>query len=179
MIQKIQAWDARVILYINQHFKHKFLDYFFIGVTYLGSEVFALGFILALAILPGSAIDSFALYAAAALVLASLTVGILKNTIKRPRPFVSLYQLKSLKIGIDEYSFPSGHTTAAFCLAVTSALVTRGHMASGVYLFLALLVALSRVYLGVHYPSDVLAGSFIGSFYAVFIHMIREVIQYV
>jgi undecaprenyl-diphosphatase len=80
---------------------------------------------------------------------------------------------------VDQFSFPSGHTTAAFSLAVTSALVTQGNIASSVYLILALLVAISRVYLGVHYPSDVIVGGIIGSSYAVLIHIIREVITVV
>lgn len=176
MIEKIKAWDERVILYINQNMKHKLLDYFFIAVTYLGSDVFAVGFVLAFAILPGSKVQSFALSAALALVLSGLTVGVMKNTLRRKRPFETIIELDSLRIGIDQYSFPSGHTTAAFCLAVTSALVTQGNIASAAYLLLALLVALSRVYLGVHYPSDVITGGFIGSSYALLIHLIREVL---
>ncbi len=176
MIGKIKAWDERVILYINQNLKFKGLDYFFIAVTYLGSDVFAIGFILAFAILPVSTVQSFALYAALALILSGLTVGIMKNSIRRKRPFETLIELKSLRIGVDQFSFPSGHTTAAFSLAVTSALVTQGNIASSVYLILALLVAVSRVYLGVHYPSDVIVGGIIGSSYAVLIHLIREVI---
>lgn len=173
MIEKIKAWDARVVLYINKNLKRKYLDYFFIGTTYLGSDVFAIGFILAFAFLPVNKINDFALYAAASLILSSVTVGILKNRIRRKRPFEEILELKSLKIGIDQFSFPSGHTTAAFSLAVTSALVTSGHIASTVYLLLAILVAASRVYLGVHYPSDVMAGAFIGSFYALFVNIFR------
>lgn len=176
MIGKIKAWDERVILYINQNLKYKGLDYFFIAVTYLGSDVFAIGFILAFAILPVSTVQSFALYAALALILSGLTVGIMKNSIRRKRPFETLIELKSLRIGVDQFSFPSGHTTAAFSIAVTSALVTQGNITSSVYLILALLVAVSRVYLGVHYPSDVIVGGIIGSSYAVLIHLIREVI---
>jgi undecaprenyl-diphosphatase len=175
MISKIKAWDERVILYINQNLKHRVLDYFFIAITYLGSDVFATGFVIAFALLPVSTVQSFALYAAVALILSGLTVSIMKNIIRRKRPFETLIELKSLRIGVDQYSFPSGHTTAAFSLAVTSALVTQGNITSALYLFLALLVAISRVYLGVHYPSDVIAGGIIGSSYAILIHIIREV----
>jgi len=173
MIEKIRNWDERSVIYINQKIKRKYLDYFFVAATYMGSEVFAIGFILAFAFLPASKIDDFALYAATALILSSITVGILKNAIKRKRPFESIIELKSLKVGVDQFSFPSGHTTAAFSLAVTSALVTNGHVASSAYLLLALIVALSRVYLGVHYPSDVIAGGVIGSFFAIAVHIFR------
>ena len=173
MIEKIRNWDERSVIYINQKIKRKYLDYFFVAATYMGSEVFAIGFILAFAFLPTSKIDDFALYAATALILSSITVGILKNAIKRKRPFESIIELKSLQVGVDQFSFPSGHTTAAFSLAVTSALVTNGHVASSAYLLLALIVALSRVYLGVHYPSDVIAGGVIGSFFAIAVHFFR------
>lgn len=171
MLEKIRIWDERIVIYINQNIKRKPLDYFFVAATYMGSEVFAMGFILAFLLLPVGKIDDFALNAAVALVLSSVTVGMLKNAIKRKRPFETIIELKSLKIGVDQFSFPSGHTTAAFSLAVTSALVTNGHVASTAYLLLALLVALSRVYLGVHYPSDVMAGGLIGSFFALAVHL--------
>lgn len=173
MLEKIRKYDEKIVRYVNDHLKHKFLDYFFVAVTYLGSDVFALGFILGFALLPLKAIESFALYAAISLMLTSITVAILKNRIKRKRPFENIIDLKSLKIGIDQYSFPSGHTAAAFSLAVTSALVTSGNIASSIYLLLALLVAASRIYLGVHYLTDVAAGALIGSFYAVLVHVIR------
>ena len=173
MIDKIKNWDERIVIYINQKVKRTYLDYFFTAATYMGSDIFAIGFILAFSILPMSRIDAFARYAAIALIMSSVTVGIMKNKIRRKRPFESIIELKSLKIGVDQFSFPSGHTTAAFCLAVTSALVTEGHIASTVYLILALIVAISRVYLGVHYPSDVIAGGVIGSFYAILVNLFR------
>lgn len=174
MLNKIRMFDEKIVVYINKNLKRKYLDYFFIATTYLGSDVFALGFLLAFAILPVSRIDDFSLYAAIALILTSMTVGILKNTIKRKRPFETIFELDSMKIGIDQYSFPSGHTSAAFCIAVTCALVTSGNIVSMVYVFLAMLVAFSRVYLGVHYPSDVISGAFIGSFFAILVNFVRR-----
>lgn len=173
MLDKIRRLDEKIALYVNVKFKHKYLDYFFVAATYLGSDIFAIGFILGFAFLPVNNMEAFALYAAISLILTSLTVSIIKNNVKRKRPFESILELKSLKIGIDQYSFPSGHTAAAFSLAVTSALVTSGHVASSIYVILALIVALSRVYLGVHYLSDVTVGALIGSFYAVLVHVIR------
>jgi len=174
LLNKIRMLDEKIVIFINKNWKRKYLDYFFIATTYLGSDVFALGFLLAFALLPVSRIDDFSLYAAIALILTSMTVGILKNTVKRKRPFETILELDSMKIGIDQYSFPSGHTSAAFCIAVTCALVTSGHIVSMAYVFIAMLVAFSRVYLGVHYPSDVISGAFIGSFFAVLVDFVRR-----
>ncbi len=173
MLEKIQKLDEKIVRYVNGNLKHKYLDYFFVAATYLGSDIFAIGFILGFTFLPVKSMEAFALYAAISLMLTSITVAIIKNTVKRKRPFESIIELKSLKIGVDQFSFPSGHTAAAFSLAVTSALVTSGHVASTVYVLLAILVAVSRVYLGVHYLSDVTVGALIGSFYAILVHLIR------
>ncbi len=173
MFQSIQKLDEKIVRYVNGNLKHRYLDYFFVAATYLGSDIFAIGFILGFTLLPVKSMEAFSLYAAISLMLTSITVAILKNVVKRKRPFESIIELQSLKIGVDQFSFPSGHTAAAFSLAVTSALVTSGHVASSVYLFLALLVAASRVYLGVHYLSDVTVGALIGSFYAILVHLIR------
>lgn len=173
MIEKIQKLDEKVSVYVNTKLKHKYLDYFFVAATYLGSDIFAIGFILAFTFLPVRNIEAFALYTAISLLLTSLTVSIIKNTVKRKRPFESIPNLQSIKIGIDQYSFPSGHTAAAFSLAVTSALVTSGHVASTIYVLLAVIVAASRIYLGVHYLSDITVGALIGSFFATLVHLIR------
>lgn len=174
MLEKIKRLDERIVIYINQNIKRRYLDIFFIATTYLGSDLFAMGFLLAFAFLPISRINDFSLYTAIALMLSSVTVGILKNTFRRKRPFETIIELESLKIGVDQFSFPSGHTSAAFCIAVMSALVTTGNVVSLIYLALAFLVALSRVYLGVHYPSDVITGAFIGSFFAVMVNIFRS-----
>ncbi len=173
MLERIRKMDEKFIRYVNGNMNHKYLDYFFVAVTYLGSDIFAIGFILGFAFLPINNMKDFALYAAISLMLTSITVAIIKAKVRRKRPFETIIELKSLKIGVDQFSFPSGHTAAAFSLAVTAALVTSGHVASSVYVILALLVAVSRVYLGVHYLTDVTVGALIGSFYAILVHFVR------
>lgn len=83
----------------------------------------------------------------------------LKHVLKRARPDRPAF--KAAITPADEFSFPSGHSTAAFLFAIL--VVTSFPIwSSAVYLW-AVLVAMSRVVLGVHYPSDVIAGAILGT----------------
>src|SRR4029453_4242540 len=85
----------------------------------------------------------------------------LKHSIGRPRPFVAGPDIRAWVRPLDKFSFPSGHTLHAVAFAV----VFSWHFPLiGVALVpLVLLIALSRVALGLHYPSDVAAGALIGA----------------
>jgi undecaprenyl-diphosphatase len=87
------------------------------------------------------------------LIISTILVQLLKRRIIRVRPFEVLENLHIKKIQIDPYSFPSGHTAASFSLAISATLLfsTLGL----IFLSLAVTVGISRMYLGVHYPSDV------------------------
>lgn len=86
---------------------------------------------------------------------------ILKNTIKRPRLYRSINGFKSIILASDEFSLPSGHTSAAFfictflCVAFSAAFLP-------LYLW-ACAVGLSRVVLGVHFLTDIVIGAIMGS----------------
>ncbi len=83
---------------------------------------------------------------------------LLKDWLKRPRP---LTDPAALLIEMPtSYSFPSGHTLIAFCAAAT--LLVFMPRVGGVAVLLATLIGISRVYLGVHYVSDVIFGAIIG-----------------
>lgn len=103
-------------------------------------------------------------FAAACALVCSLlfTNVILKNIFQRPRPWLDCAALIPLVTERDPNSFPSGHTSAAFAFALGSlrALPKRWMKVSVVVL--AALMALSRLYVGVHYPSDVLVGFVVG-----------------
>lgn len=86
---------------------------------------------------------------------------VLKNTLKRRRPPEVVPCFTSVVTASDRFSFPSGHTMGAFLLAT---LVCQHIGAAALPLILwACAVGLSRVILGVHFPSDIIAGAVIGS----------------
>jgi undecaprenyl-diphosphatase len=85
----------------------------------------------------------------------------LKNSLKRKRPPDIVPDFSCVVMPSDKFSFPSGHTMAAFLLSGLCALEL-GSVATPIYLW-AIAVGCSRVILGVHFPSDILAGAVIGT----------------
>jgi membrane-associated phospholipid phosphatase len=96
------------------------------------------------------------------LVTAAILTTSLKYAVNRPRPFRTYTDIDP-RVHVGRYSFPSGHTSAAFALA-TSITMAYPKWYVGVPAFVwAAAAGYSRLHLGVHYPSDVLAGALIGS----------------
>jgi undecaprenyl-diphosphatase len=97
----------------------------------------------------------------AAALLATAGAQILKRRLLRPRPSRAIDGFAPLADNPDAFSFPSGHTAAAFAVAV--ALAGEPFGAGPLALLLAGGIGLSRVYLGAHYPLDVAVGAALGS----------------
>lgn len=91
---------------------------------------------------------------------------VLKNSLKRNRPAAALQNFHSIITPSDQFSFPSGHTSAAFMVAT---LLAYFFPALSVFLYgWATLVGCSRVMLGVHFPTDILVGAILGISVAIF-----------
>ncbi len=158
MMDAITQWDFS-ILEALQGCRTPFLDKFFSAVTHLGDHGI-LWIILALALLCIPRTRRLGLCVALALVLDLLLCNILiKPLVARPRP----YALRELALLIDapkDFSFPSGHAAAS--LAAASALALNRSRLTVPALAAALVICFSRLYLYVHYPTDVLAGILLG-----------------
>ncbi|MGI9210874.1 MAG: phosphatase PAP2 family protein [Methylococcaceae bacterium] len=102
---------------------------------------------------------NFLIVALFAFAVERLLYFVLKNGLKRDRPQEAI-GIKSFIIPSDKFSFPSGHTSGAFLMAT---LITYYHPALGLPVYMwSTSVGLSRIFLGVHFPTDILVGMLMG-----------------
>ena len=156
----IQALDAGVLYWAEAH-RTPVLDRVMSFITGLGDAGF-IWILLTLALLVPRKTRRAGLAMAAALALSAVLVNlILKPAVMRPRPFDALQGLTAIIPHPADWSFPSGHASAsaAAAWAALRRLPKRAGVPAAV---LAGLICLSRVYAGVHYPSDVLCGAAVG-----------------
>jgi membrane-associated phospholipid phosphatase len=149
----------------------KFLQFISDSISF-----FSLGVPLAVAIWMGFSGDkkksglSF-LYVGLSIAVAGLISYIIKNIGLVPRPYEVDTRIVQWSVG-GGFSFPSGHTTEAFAAATAvTFLFPKWRVALPVF-FWASLVAFSRIYLGVHYPFDVLGGIAIGTTSSYTLHLL-------
>ncbi|HCO18727.1 phosphatase PAP2 family protein [Gudongella oleilytica] len=165
----LKKFDSHFIHLINTRIKNKYLDRIMIRVTDLGGAVFTTIFATALIVFGSKQVKFMGLEAIVALSFGQIFVQSLKKLFSRERPYKILEHLHTFGIDLRDYSFPSGHTTASFSLATTIAL----NMPKFTILvfFMAIIIGMSRIYLGVHYPTDVAAGIILGITASVTVHM--------
>ena len=127
----------------------------------LGDGIFWYALIAALPLIWGSQAIGASLRLGGVGLLGVIVYRWLKTRLRRPRPFVLDRTIRPGTAPLDQYSFPSGHTlhATAFTLVAVSCYPDLAWL----LVPFAALVAVSRVVLGLHYPSDVLAGAAIGT----------------
>jgi undecaprenyl-diphosphatase len=153
--------DHSLFYSINTGCRNVFLDFLMPFVSNLGDDRFLLAVAVVLILLRSKEVRRSGFLLLAGLITSALVVTVLKNGIARPRPFVVLQNVH-LMLKVGGFSFPSGHAVNAFMAATLFVVFFRSKKIWYLYL-VALGIAFSRVYLGVHFPSDVFAGALIGS----------------
>lgn len=148
------------ILYYFQKISNPFLDLLFQGATVLGEELI---FIVLITYIFWNVSKKEGFTIAGILLSSQLINGIIKVLVQAPRPFQVLPGIEGKRLATATgYSFPSGHTQGAAAFYTTLALEIKKSWFRLTMIILIVLVAVSRMYLGVHWPIDTIAGGFFG-----------------
>ncbi|MNO35149.1 putative undecaprenyl-diphosphatase YbjG [compost metagenome] len=161
LLQKLISLDQQLFMGINGRLHRSSLNFWLYHLTHLGGAWFTILFSMFMWYFTPQPWSRTGLQAGVTLALSHIPVAIAKKAYPRLRPYLTLPGTNTFPNPLTDHSFPSGHTTAIFSITVpfmiTQPLLTM------ILLPVALLVAMSRIYLGLHYPSDTLAGAVIGS----------------
>ena len=156
----ITQTELAVLDWIQANLQCGFLDTLATLVSGL-AEYGALWIILTLGLIAYPKTRKVGIAAAIALVLELITCsGIIKPLVARPRPYVYRPELELLVPQLKDFSFPSGHTAVSF--AATCAMAAMRQRGWTTALVISILIGLSRMYLFVHFPTDVLCGAVLG-----------------
>ena len=150
-------WEGRLLLWIQENLRRDWLNPVMNFITNLGNEgIFWIALIVLLFFFKKT--RKIALCAAVSMILTLVLVNIvLKPVVARTRPYVLLENLTFITKQPGDFSFPSGHS--AHALAASWVMFRMMKKKYGVpLLILGILIALSRLYVGVHFPTDVIAG---------------------
>lgn len=156
LLQAIDKMDRKLFIALNQT-QSGYMNRIIHLITRMGD--LASQAVLVIALLLPQATRSLGIKLAVIQIIVTIVIQLLKAAVARVRPYNALPGIKVAKAEKD-YSFPSGHTAASFTTAITISAFFPA--LSLVCLSLAAFIGYSRVYIGVHYPSDVVAGSVIG-----------------
>lgn len=157
----LRELDGAVLLWIQEYLRGPATDIFFVFYTTLGNAGLV-WLVLSVIMLCFKSTRKAGVTALLALAVGFVfTNVILKPLVHRARPWLVVEGLTALVAESDPHSFPSGHTCAAFAAACAWRSYLPKQWANAA-LVCAVLMGFSRLYVGVHFPTDVLAGALVG-----------------
>ncbi|HWP30316.1 MAG TPA: phosphatase PAP2 family protein [Fimbriimonadales bacterium] len=172
---RLWEWDKEVFDFINQGLRSPWADAFFRFFTWLGLGWVQIGILLLIWLkeekLRESMMTCFIGWS-----IASVITHTLKFTIDRVRPSTLLHAFVAQDEKILIYSFPSGHTATSFAIACALALSLPKHrlLVSSIAFVVAFLVGVSRIYRGVHWPTDIIASALLGFSSGILAHLLMN-----
>jgi undecaprenyl-diphosphatase len=160
-LQQIKTWDMELCVFCNRQSRSFTVRNLFRLVSRLGDGVFWYVLMVALLLQYQIAALPAVLHMLAVGLVGTAIYKVIKGKTLRPRPFNVYPAIVCMGKTLDQFSFPSGHTMHAVAFSIVSA----SYYPELLWLVapFALMVALSRPILGLHYPSDVLAGAALGA----------------
>ncbi|MCD8511750.1 MAG: phosphatase PAP2 family protein [Bacillus sp. (in: Bacteria)] len=170
-MNRVVTWvvtgDEQMFNFVNRNIKCRIFDVILPKITHLGGATFSLASLLLLIVLADGVVRLWGIQAMVSLVVSHLFVHFVKKMYCRERPYTKLSNVNLCASPLKDYSFPSGHTTAIFSIVMVFCI----HMPYlGIVLLpIASLIGLSRIYLGLHFPTDCIIGACIGIFSSILV----------
>jgi undecaprenyl-diphosphatase len=160
-LQQISRWDVELCEFCNRQSRHISVRNLFRMVSRLGNGVFWYTLMIVLLLRYQAAALPAVIHMLAVGLACTIVYKLVKHKTLRPRPFNVYPTIVCMGKTLDQFSFPSGHTLHAVGFSIIAVF----YFPALIWLVLpfSVLVGLSRPILGLHYPSDVLAGGLIGT----------------
>jgi undecaprenyl-diphosphatase len=163
-LERLQQWDELLCVRVNRGARQRPVVLLFQAVSWLGNGIFWYALMLALLLADARGAAMPVLHMAFVGAVCTCCYKMLKHSTVRSRPYQVNPLVSAGAAVLDRFSFPSGHTLHAIAFSLVA-----GSHYPGLWIvlgFFTVLTAVSRVALGLHYPSDVIAGGALGALIA-------------